>query len=320
MDRGRTTVDPRALVTEATKAPSSHNTQPWIFRTAEGAVLLYADRTRALPVNDPEDRELTISCGAALFNLRIAAGAAGWSADVSVLPDPREPDLLARVDLGSGQGASEHDRVLAAVIDRRYTHRKRFQEREIPGELVSRLRAAAESEGAKFSVVDDDNVRDRIGDLVEEADRAQFDDPRWRRELAAWMHPRRRGNGLVVPMAPITRLVVRRFDVGKRTGQKDEDLAESSPLLAVLETPSDGVAEWLSAGQALQRLLLEAAGDGVQASYLNQPCQVAEIRPRLREVTGRSGFPQVVLRMGYPEGEVKRAPRRPVEDVLEAGP
>jgi hypothetical protein len=310
-------MDIKQLVGAAVKAPSSHNTQPWSFRKADGAVLLHADRTRALPVNDTQDRELTISCGAALFNLRVAAAAAGWAATVSMLPEPEDPDLLARVDLADGYLASDDDRSLAAAIDLRYTHRKRFQDREVPGELIARLQAAADTEGAWLKVVADDQTRDRIGDLVEEGDRTQFADPRWRRELAAWMHPRRRGDGLVVAMAPITRLVVRGFNVGARIGDKDEELAESSPVLAVLGTASDNVGDWLLAGQALQRVLLVAASEAVQAAHLNQPCQVAELRPRLREVVGVPGFPQVVLRMGYPDGHVTRTPRRPVEAVLE---
>ena len=60
------------LLRDAVLAPSGHNTQPWLFRVDGDAVDLYADRTQALPVVDPEDRELTISCGAALFNLRVA--------------------------------------------------------------------------------------------------------------------------------------------------------------------------------------------------------------------------------------------------------
>ena len=310
-------MDLEALVEMATKAPSSHNTQPWIFEASDGGVLVYADRARALPVNDPEDRELTISCGAALLNLRIAAAAAGWGTEVRVLPDSEDPDLLARVQLREDHGASTEDRRLATAIDLRYTHRTRFQEATVPDDVVAKLGVAAESEGAWLIVVADDATRDRLGDLVEEGDRAQFADPRWRQELAAWMHPLRRGDGLVVPMASITRFVVRGFDVGARTGKKDKDLAGSSPVLAVLGTQSDSVADRLAAGQALERLLLVAASVGVQASYLNQPCQVAELRPRLRDLIGAAGFPQVVLRIGFPGGKIRRAPRRPVDSVFE---
>lgn len=82
----------RSLVQRAVLAPSSHNTKPWRFRTSTSTIDLLADRTRALPVNDPFDRELTISCGAALMTLRAAIAASGQDARVWVLPDPGDGD------------------------------------------------------------------------------------------------------------------------------------------------------------------------------------------------------------------------------------
>ncbi|NOT32243.1 MAG: hypothetical protein HOP15_17495 [Planctomycetes bacterium] len=57
-------IDLVPLLELATRAPSSHNTQPWLFRARGDSIELHADRTRALPINDPHDRELTIRCGA----------------------------------------------------------------------------------------------------------------------------------------------------------------------------------------------------------------------------------------------------------------
>ena len=62
----------RHLLHYAVVAPSGHNTQPWLFRVTNDAVELFADRTRALPIVDPADRELTMSCAAALGQLRLA--------------------------------------------------------------------------------------------------------------------------------------------------------------------------------------------------------------------------------------------------------
>ncbi len=90
----------RELVGAAARAPSSHNTQPWRFRVADGVIDVFADRSRALPVNDPNDRELTMSCGAALFNLRAAAAHSGRGA--RVIEGGDEPDLLATLDLDAG--------------------------------------------------------------------------------------------------------------------------------------------------------------------------------------------------------------------------
>jgi hypothetical protein len=63
------------LLRAATAAPSMHNTQPWRFRVRHhsSTIELWADPARMLPVADPHGRAVHIACGAALFNLRVAA-------------------------------------------------------------------------------------------------------------------------------------------------------------------------------------------------------------------------------------------------------
>jgi hypothetical protein len=157
--------------------------------------------------------------------------------------------------------------------------------------------------------------RTRLAALVAEGDRRQFADARWRRELSAWMHPSRSGDGLVVGAltAPATRFVVRRFDVGRSVSRKDQILAERSPALVLLATDGDTPREWMAAGQALQRLLLTATAAGLQASYLNQPVQVAALRSRAAELLELPAWPQVVLRLGFPTEQLVPAPRLPAQ-------
>lgn len=308
----------RLLIGRAVRAPSSHNTQPWYFRLSAPAIDLCADRTRALPVNDPEDRELVISCGCALMNLRVAAASDGLDPRVRLLPEPREPDLLARVSLSGPSGAPADESRLASSIERRRTYRKRFAPREPSASTLGELIEAAKREGAHLHPLSSEESRHRAAGLVAEGDAAQWADPSWRRELAAWMHPRRRGDGLAVPTlaAPVARLVVRTLDMGGGLGAQDRELAEASPLLAVLSTDGDHPRDWLLAGQALQRILLVGCQHGLQASYLNQPIQVASLRRRLQEVAG-AGVPQIFLRLGHPAEEIEPSPRRALEEVIE---
>src|SRR5690606_15026240 len=81
----------RHLLNYAVLAPSDHNTQPWRFRLAHGSVDVFADRSRALPVVDPADRELVISCGAALYQLRLAIRYFGFADRVALFPDAQQP-------------------------------------------------------------------------------------------------------------------------------------------------------------------------------------------------------------------------------------
>lgn len=308
-----------SLIRQAVQAPSSHNTQPWLFRILTAAIDLHADRTRALPVNDPEDRELTISCGCALLNLRVAAASLGLRARVQLLPTPGEPDWLARASFTSGTGDTAADVALSEFIKHRRTYRKRFAPRKVNSTTLDLLLEAAHAEGAVLRPILTEEDRLQVATLVAEGDAAQWANPSWRRELAAWMHPRRRGDGLTVPAlaGPAAQLVVRTFDMGSGVGAKDRDLAEASPLLAVLGTERDEPRDWLLAGQALERVLLTACKHGLQASYLNQPVQVAPLRSKLRNMTG-GGFPQIVLRLGYPSGEIAAAPRRDVDTVIDS--
>jgi hypothetical protein len=314
----------RYLLNYAVLAPSGHNTQPWLFRLSGDEVELYADRTRGLPVVDPEDRALTISCGAALLYLRIALRHFGYAGEVETLPDPEAPDLLARVRLSREQEATEEEQRLFRAIPERRSNRQVFEERRVPGRLLSALRAAAREESAWLHIAEEAGTKHRIADLISEGDRIQHADRRFRRELVAWMHSNRSRSRDGVPgyafgfgevMSAAGPLVVRTFDMGSGQAAKDRQLAEWSPVLAVLGTEDDTPADWLAAGQALARVLLRAQAEGVAASFLNQPIEVPELRPRLRDAIGRTVFPQLLLRMGYGP-EVRPTPRRTVEEVL----
>lgn len=314
----------RFLLNYAILAPSNHNAQPWLFKIVGDGLELYADRTRALPVCDPEDRELIIGCGAALFHLRLAIHHFGYEGAVQTFPDRNEPDLLARVSFGSeARGTAEENSLFNAILKRR-TNRMPFEGRPVPESLLSELQAAASKEAAWLQVVQGEDNRNTVADLIAEGERVQMANSSFRRELAAWIHGNRTvshdgmpgfAHGLGGVTSTFAPLVVRTFDVGKGQAAKDRELAAGSPVLAVLGTNGDSPAEWLSAGQALARVLLLARAGGIWASFMNQPIEVPELRVKLRDLLGRTGLPQILLRMGYGP-EVRPTPRRTAGEVL----
>ena len=317
----------RFLLNYAILAPSSHNSQPWLFRIVDDGVELYADRTRALPVVDPEDRELIISCGAALFNLHIALRHFGYESIVDSIPDPRRPDLLARIKFGKEKKPTAEENSLFNAIPKRRTNRMPFGTQPVGDSLLRALQEAATMENAWLQIVIGDKKRNSLADLIAEGDRLQMSDGHFRRELAAWIHPSRTASHDGTPAyalgdIPIGSLagyfgplVVRTFDVGRGQAAKDRQLATGSPVLAVLGTKSDSPANWLSAGQALARVLLRGRVDDVWASFLNQPIEIPELRMKLMDLLGRKGSPQLILRMGHGQ-DVKPTPRRTPGEVL----
>lgn len=79
------------VVAAATRAPSIHNTQPWLFTASDDVLEVFTDPSRALPVLDPSGRQRVISCGVAVEFAAVALRVAGRDAQVA-LPDPTAPD------------------------------------------------------------------------------------------------------------------------------------------------------------------------------------------------------------------------------------
>ncbi|MBI3875396.1 MAG: nitroreductase family protein [Verrucomicrobia bacterium] len=313
------------LLRYAVLAPSGHNTQPWLFRVKDGTVELFADRTRALAVLDPDDRELVISCGGALLNLRVAMRHFGYEPEIAVLPDANDPDLLARVRLGERRVTVQEDKPLFGAIRRRHTNRAPFEDKPVPNALLRTLRKEALNENAWFHVVEDEENRLKLAALVAEADCLQWAQKNFRREIAAWVHPNRSASHDGVPGSAkgfndftslAGPLVIRTIDAGSGRAARDKDIALASPVLAMIGTDTDNPASWLAAGQAMERVLLRACTENVSASFLNQPAEIPELRARLTDIVGRTGFPHVILRMGYGPQTAKPTPRRLVDEIL----
>jgi len=306
-------------------APSSHNTQPWSFKVRWDGLEILLDRSRVLPVSDPAAREMIISCGAALQNIRVALRYWGFASKVELLPHASTPDVLARVKVGGRRLPSKLNDLLFAAIRERHTNRAPFLPLPVPPRLIAALRSAAELEGAWFYQTTDARQRPMVAALIAKGDRRQWIDGRFRREVTSWMRPNtgaaRDGlpgyvfgmSDLVSRFAPA---LLRRMPVGLTQARHDRELALDAPLLVVLGTSGDAPRHWLEAGQALQLVLLVAAAHGVSASFLNQPLQVPALRTRIRSKLGVSGYPQVILRMGYAP-PMRATPRREIAEVLD---
>jgi hypothetical protein len=305
------------LIASAILAPSSHNTQPWKFVVRDGGIDMYADRARAMTQNDPEHRELVMSCGCALYNLRVAAAWMGLATHIDVIARWHEDGLLVRATFRQAESRSAEADLCTAIYSR-HTYRKHFASTPVSQTVVNALIASAHDERAHLYVLDKAHQRRGVAELISQGDSTQWADPEWRRELANWMNPKRKGDGLPIGTltAPITQLAVRTIDMGERVAARDREAMYESPLLTVLATARDDLESWLHAGQALERMLLTAQTNGVQASFLNQPIQVAALRPKLREIAGAHGVPQMLIRWGVPLEQLPATPRRTVDTVM----
>ncbi|SEM27552.1 Acg family FMN-binding oxidoreductase [Nonomuraea pusilla] len=303
----------RRLLTAAGQAPSVLNTQPWRFEVVHREfVELLADPDRRLRVSDPRGRSLHVSCGAALFNLRLAVSTSGRRPVVWLLPDPEEePELLAAVRAGDRRPATAEQRELYELLPVRRTNRLPFTGDRVPAAVWDELRTAASREGATLVRLDRRGVAETL-DYAAIAEEELAHDHDYQAELRAWTMPGARFDGMpdhVQGPRPLRDPAPVR-DFGRHAYAAR---FEERPQLAVLTTPGDRPLDWLRAGQALQRVLLLATLRGLSASFLNQPLDLRDMRAR-RDPHHRRGHPQMIIRLGY-GAPVGRSPRRPATEL-----
>ena len=316
----------RYVVTAAVWAPSVHNTQPWRF-TASGEELgLYADAGRQLRVADPDGREMMISCGAALFTARLALRSLGYLPETQVLPDPGQPLLVARVSWGRRVARTEFEQRLFGQVRQRRTHRGGFDPVPLPRGLLGTLREGAARDGAMLRIVADDGRRAALADAVQAAERIQRRDSARAGELARWAPGPGSARADGVPPASYPARAEhtspdfpgRNFAHGHGWGLPP--LSTTSPfrsagVVGLLTTAGDRPQDWISAGQALQRILLTASTCGVAAALHTQPLEVGWLRESIRTQLSDGAYPQLILRFGAVT-QVADSVRRPPGEVL----
>ncbi len=313
----------REVVALACRAPSVHNTQPWRWHLLGDSVVdLHADRTRQLPVADPDGRNLALSCGAALHHAVEAAHLLGLHVTVDVLPDADDADFLARLRLSPGVPPADA-RTRRDVLELRCTDRRRFTSWPVPDSRLHRLAEGASGWGAYAVPVTDVTARFRAELLVDRALTHQATDRRYAEEQARWVEPSRVDGVPVSSAAPprsLTRAERPQRYAPRTAPSESQRLVESSDGLIAVCTIHDDQLRWLQAGQTLSALWLHATRAGLSIVPLSQVVEVPQTRDELaREVFADLALPQLLLRVGWQEiarTTLPRTPRRPLEDVL----
>lgn len=304
-----------AALRAATRAPSPHNTQPWRFEVAGGRIDVFLDPERVLVVADSQGREARLSCGAALFNLRLALRAAGRGVVVDPLPDRTRPDLLATVLIRGQHTPVAEELALASAIPRRTSNRRPFTDTPVPASVRRQLCRAAEADGSHLVLLEEPALLSGLADLLRRAENVQAEDTAFQAEVRRWTVDRADGADGVPRSAggprPAASAVLSLRRYGESTVERE---FEQDPLVAVLATPGDTVLDQVRAGAAMQHVLLSATVAGVSASFLSQPVELAQTRPLLRSLIGGREHPQTVFRLGYGY-TVPETPRRAVSEV-----
>ncbi|WP_319460898.1 Acg family FMN-binding oxidoreductase [Micromonospora sp. RTP1Z1] len=316
-DRALTTALAEAAAM-AGHAPSVHNSQPWRWTVLPDALELRVVRERHLSAMDPEGRLLTVSCGAALHHTRLALAAEGWTAVVERLPDPAQPDLLARLTGFKHTGADPDAMHMVQCMRVRHTDRRPVSDEPIPDAALEEIDRAATREGVNLQVLDD-TQKIQLASAAQQAAAVEAGSPELQEELAYWTSRAGTGTGLppeVLPgEAPQTTVPGRDFgQPGTLPVGPGHDRAAAYAILWCTEDERDS---WLRAGEALSAAWLTGTRLGVSLVPLSGVVEVEGTRQVLRQMLSGLGFPYLALRLGLADPTHAGPPHTPRLDAAQ---
>lgn len=278
------------------RAPSAHNTQPWVLAYGADRVELRYDPERALPAGDPTRRDLMLSLGALVEALLIVAADGGMSVDFDARSDP------AAHAVGSFIPAARAYRTVFTSddVERRQTSRLPY----VPGSLSGEELADTRAQLSPNAELHDIATRELV-DLVREADRHLYESADVVAELRTWLRLGRRDpkfdqDGLSYDCLALTRLeaavvslllrpqvypLVRRLGLHRTFGAATTKLLDRDGTALVLAGTWDSPAELLEHGRSLYRVWLALGRRGVYTHPLSQildcPATESELASRV---------------------------------------
>lgn len=309
------------MIEQATKAPSGHNTQPWLFKINEASIEIHPNFDKSLPVVDPENRELFISLGCAVENLCIAASNKGYKSEAITADNGVITVNLAK------QEAISADPLFHSIATRQ-TNRSIYNGAIISSDTLKILKQIPLDENIDVFFYENGTTEfETISDFVVRGNTLQMNDKEFTGELKSWMrfnkkHQNRTNDGLSyaafhAPNLPmfIARPAISNALNAKRQNKGDIKKMQSSSHFILLTTRDNTLQQWIDLGRTMERFLLKSTELGIIHAYMNQPIEVEELSADLTKALHIDGFPTILLRIGYGD-KMPYSKRVDISDVI----
>ena len=314
------------LLEKAVKAPSGHNTQPWLFKMAwEHELRVHPDFRRALPVVDPDNHALYISLGCAVENIAVTARQNGYRPEVNLDTDEAGTTFI-RITLKADETVEGDP--LYGYIDQRQSTRNAYRPDAVPAESLDALTRTADFPGIQLMGFHGPNAIADLMPFIIEGSNRQFNNPAFVRELVQWIRfskkeaERRqdgiRGASMGFPAIPrwMGKAIMKYIVNAKSEAKRWRKLLDATSGLFLFLAEAHDEQHWVTLGRAFQRFGLKATELGISHAHVNMPCEEATVRQQLAEDLGlHQTHPLLLIRYGY-SANMPFSYRRPLADVV----
>ncbi|MBI2591062.1 MAG: hypothetical protein HYW34_00045 [Candidatus Brennerbacteria bacterium] len=317
------------LLRYAVLAPSTHNSQPWLFKIENNSCKIYGDTVvYTIEEADPLGRDFYISLGCCIENLIIAAKFFNVY-DKVVYRLGENKDLIAEVlfkDNADRENIDKNFEKNLYAILKRFNARGEFKKEKISDSVYQKLSGLNDFDDLKIDFVIDEGKIEKIAELTAAGLRIAYANPDFRKEMSGWINnnfsKKKKGipgYSLRMPafISFIFPALIRFFNIGKKLGWLNYKSLISAPLICLISSKENSPLLWLKTGRLAERLMLEFYSFNIKTSVFVAALEMGELYKEVQKVIGIDYVPQFLFAAGYMDFSPKKmTPRVSAESKI----
>ena len=319
----------RFLLRYAVLAPSTHNTQPWLFKIQGNRCEIFYDERYLLPEADPKRRDLFISMGCLLENLAIAANYFNVIFDLKIDVDSQTTQVATFTIEGlSSTNFNDSYEKLLFTIPTRINARGLYTSLEGDLDLVEAARLNLPQEytnGININLISEKSKIEKVASLTAKGLELAYNQPRFRKEVSKWMKnslTRKKeglpGYSLKMPFlfSFILPTLVRYKDIGKFLGKLNSKSLASAPVVTIISSKLSEPLTWVNVGRIAQRMMLDINSQGLNTSIFIAAIEMGDLYKELKNITGINDDPQFLFVVGRVDSLPRFTPRHNIDKKI----
>lgn len=308
----------RFILGYAILAPSTHNSQPWLFKIENNSCRIYYDKKLLLPEADPKQRDLYISIGCMMENLIMAGSYFGIFKEFRYI---LEDNFIAEVffeETGRGNTDLEY---LVDTIPERVNARGVFEQRPVAEGIQAQMLSLNKNGNIKIDFVTGKEKINKLALLTVEGLKFAYRRTSFRKEMYRWIHSSisadrqgMPGYSLRIPfiLSFIIPTLVRFFNISPLLAKLNYKSISSAPLICVLSSKESTPLMWLETGRLAERFMLQLNSQNVRTSIFVASIEMGNLYEKVQETIALNLTPQFLFCAGYMKHVQEHSPRHPL--------
>ena len=306
-------------------APSTHNSQPWLFKIEENSCKIFVNKEKIIKEADPLGRDLYISFGCLLSNLEISAR---YFNVFNSIEYSHNSDYVAKINFKNLSERTEVNEALKSLIDAiltRVNTRGIFEKKDLPQEIISDIKKENNFEDITIHTIEDKEKIKQLATLTGEGLKMAYKSKLFRKEMFNWMNnsfsKKKEGiPGYSLRMPSLISLIfpwlVRFLNIGKKVAVLNIMSISSAPLVTVVTAKDSTKETWLNIGRFFEKTTLTLNSKNIKTSIFVASVEMGELYKKVQEIIESDEIPQFLFIAGYMNFNQKPNLRHSVEVKL----